>query len=77
MTTAPLAHTKVRCYAAFALAAFPAHRQAAEDFLGRVSKAGFIDTFEYVNLADYLLKRIAGVEQKSWSRLSRPFGVGP
>jgi HEAT repeat protein len=77
MASAPLAHPRVRCYAAFALAALPAHRQAAEDYLRSLTKAELSDSFDSLNLADALLRRIEGAEQKSWMELNRPFGVGP
>jgi HEAT repeat protein len=77
MASAPLAQPKVRCYAAFALAASPAHRQKAEDYLRSLTTSELSNSFESLNLADALLRRIAGDEQKSWMQLSMPFGVGP
>jgi hypothetical protein len=75
-TTSPLANPELRCYAAYALATFPAHKQAAVDYLEAVRNRGFFQSFEFVNLADDLLHRIAGVEQP-WTHLSQAHGVGP
>ena len=57
MATAPLMNPQVRCYAAYALARFPSHRQAAAGYLNTIPRTGFSDIFD---LADELLQRIAG-----------------
>lgn len=76
MATAPLADPKARCYAAFALARFPSHRRAAVDYLQRIRKCGFFESFDSVNLAEDLLQRIEGREPSGpW--LFRPMEVGP
>lgn len=57
MATAPLIDPRVRCYAAYALARFPSHRQAAVDFLNGVQRSGLSGNFQLINLADELLQR--------------------
>jgi HEAT repeat protein len=76
MLTAPLVHVQVRCYAAFAVARFPSHRQVAEDYLQAIRRASFSNSFETINLAESLLQQIGGNEQ-IWTHLAPAGDLGP
>lgn len=60
MANAPLINPQVRCYAAYALARFPAHRQAAVGYLNAIRRTGLPNILALFNLADELLQRITG-----------------
>ncbi|HVX11619.1 MAG TPA: HEAT repeat domain-containing protein [Pirellulales bacterium] len=61
VTAERLVNWEVRCYAAFALAGFPQHRQTAETCLECIVASGSFYSSGPINLADGLLQRIKGV----------------
>ncbi len=83
VTTAPLLDPRARCCAAFALARFPSHRQAAEDYLEKVTKSSFppLNVFSgpsvYIPLAHAQLQRIRGVPQGETRPIATMYGIGP
>ena len=80
VTTAPLLDPRRRCYAAFALARFPLHRQAAEGYLEKITKSEFpplYRSYELIHLAHAQLQRIRGATQGETRPIAIPGGVGP
>ena len=83
MTTTPLLDPRARCYAAFALARFPSHRQTAEDYLETITNSSFppLQVFGgpavYIPLAHAQLQRIRGVSQSETRPIATMYGLGP
>jgi hypothetical protein len=80
VTTAPLLDPRRRCYAAFALARFPLHREAAESYLEKVTKSEFpplYRSYGLIHLAHAQLQRIRGAPQGETRPIAIPGGIGP